>query len=59
MLLLGHLLLQSPRWRQGRLVLHTIVEDEADYADSLTAVLESLPTTVFVRNGSEFAGQLI
>ena len=119
MLLLGHLLLQSPRWRQGRLVLHTIVEDEAsrepmeasladlisearipadmhvivqpanasvvdvvhrrsadadlvfiglrdpapgkeaDYADSLTAVLESLPTTILVRNGSEFAGELI
>ena len=33
-------------------------EEEA-YADTLTALAEGLPTTVFVRNGGEFAGRLI
>jgi hypothetical protein len=33
--------------------------DEEAYADSLTELVEGLPTTVFVRNGGEFAGKLI
>lgn len=33
--------------------------EEKAYAETLTNLSERLPTTVFVRNGSEFAGQLI
>ena len=33
--------------------------EEASYAETLTQLSDRLPTTVFVRNGSEFAGQLI
>jgi len=33
--------------------------EEAAYAQTLTQLSDRLPTTVFVRNGSEFAGQLI